>query len=270
MTPRAFASQARHTLTLAPGKAAVAAQRNERLAHRNPEKLQTQIEELRARQSEHGQLPQRDQAILAGLERDVGRIRKAKAALGHSPSEQLFAGSRAGERDGAHRQVLGKRPRGSGTRHVSPPSSDTDEEARSIPMPRDTPPPIPRRHFDRRRAGPEQNESAVQSQQQAPAPTTQVVYESKPVIRDLRKEAIGLVPSVVKRKLDAVRGGLDQPLLEEDELDRLEKEGYGIPSHQSKTASTSVNTNTPVTEEPAQHSRTHSRRARVEDADDDG
>lgn len=59
-----------------------------------------------------------------------------------------------------------------------------------------------------------------------PAALVQKVYESAPQVRDLRKEATQrFTPSVVKRKIDASKG--KGKLLEEGELDRLEKEGYG-------------------------------------------
>lgn len=59
-----------------------------------------------------------------------------------------------------------------------------------------------------------------------PAPVVQKVYESAPQVRDLRKEATQrFVPSVVKRKLDATKG--KGRLLEEEEIEMLEREGYG-------------------------------------------
>ena len=59
-----------------------------------------------------------------------------------------------------------------------------------------------------------------------PAASVQKVYESAPQVRDLRKEATQrFMPSVVKRKIDASKG--KGRLLEEDEMERLEKEGYG-------------------------------------------
>ena len=58
-----------------------------------------------------------------------------------------------------------------------------------------------------------------------PAPKT--TYESKPVVRDLRKEATArFVPNAVKRKIDATKG-VGVKLLEEEEVEKLEKEGYG-------------------------------------------
>lgn len=47
------------------------------------------------------------------------------------------------------------------------------------------------------------------------------------MVRDLRKEATArFVPSAVKRKIDATKG-VGAKLLEEEEVEKLEKEGYG-------------------------------------------
>lgn len=55
-----------------------------------------------------------------------------------------------------------------------------------------------------------------------------MVYEAKPVVRDLRKEATraSFMPSSVRQKRDAIKGHHGK-LLEPEEMDRLEKEGYG-------------------------------------------
>lgn len=74
----------------------------------------------------------------------------------------------------------------------------------------------------------EQSKPVSENQMPALHAPAQLTYESKPVVRDLKKEATAFVPKVVKQKLDAVRGGVQQTLLDEDELDRLEKEGYGL------------------------------------------
>jgi hypothetical protein len=50
------------------------------------------------------------------------------------------------------------------------------------------------------------------------------VYESAPVVRDLRKEAVAFVPAVVRKKLEKGKGA--GGLLEPEEADRLEREGY--------------------------------------------
>jgi hypothetical protein len=52
-------------------------------------------------------------------------------------------------------------------------------------------------------------------------------YESAPQIRDLRKEAVNrFVPDVVRKKQQAAKGGPAGRLLEPEEMDRLEAEGY--------------------------------------------
>lgn len=59
---------------------------------------------------------------------------------------------------------------------------------------------------------------------EAPPVESQTVYEAKPVMRDLRQEAVSaFVPAAVQRKLNKGRGqgGLTEP----EEADRLEKEG---------------------------------------------
>lgn len=53
----------------------------------------------------------------------------------------------------------------------------------------------------------------------------QTVYEAKPVLRDLRQEAVSaFIPAAVQRKLNKGRG--QGGLLEPEEADRLEREGY--------------------------------------------
>lgn len=121
---------------------------------------------------------------------------------------------------------------------------ETDESVRRIPWPRDTPPPIPRqRRDDRPRHSTNANSEPLGAERRLqnregghaeepdttlpakPAPKT--TYESKPVVRDLRKEATArFVPNAVKRKIDATKG-VGAKLLEEEEVEKLEKEGYG-------------------------------------------
>ena len=121
---------------------------------------------------------------------------------------------------------------------------ETDESVRKIPWPRDTPPPVPRQRRDDRpshstnaNSEPLGAERRLQTREgievetpdttlpAKPAPKT--TYESKPVIRDLRKEATArFVPNAVKRKIDATKG-VGGKLLEEEEVEKLEKEGYG-------------------------------------------
>lgn len=137
---------------------------------------------------------------------------------------------------------LGKRPReeeeGSG--------EETDESVRKIPWPRDTPPPIPRQQRHDRpthstnanseplgadRGLPSRGDGVEQEQRPdkklPPKPAVKTTYESAPQVRDLKKEATArFVPSAVRKKIDATRGK-GGTLLEEDEVERLEREGYG-------------------------------------------
>lgn len=53
----------------------------------------------------------------------------------------------------------------------------------------------------------------------------QTVYEAKPVIRDLKKEAVSaFMPTAVRMKMEKSKG--QGGLMEPDEADRLEREGY--------------------------------------------
>jgi hypothetical protein len=176
-------------------------------------------------------------------------VRKAREALGDAApkfgsGERRDGGNRGG-REGRGGGVLGKRRRD----EESSSEEDVPEDVRRIPMPRDTPPPIPKEILDkwyqRRRERAAQNnafrgtnanmmplgdnERKVGYADGAPerpalkveAPT---VYEAKPVIRDLRKEAVSFVPAAVRAKLDKSKGvgGLVEP----EEMDKLEKAGY--------------------------------------------
>ena len=137
--------------------------------------------------------------------------------------------------------------------------SDVPEDVKRIPMPRDTPPPIPKAVLDewwaKRRAkrnkgqeegggrevggggganamplGKERGIGGGRDEKSAtPTPTSvaepKVVYEAKPIVRDLRKEAVSaFVPTAVRMKMQKTKGvgGLMEP----EEADRLEREGY--------------------------------------------
>lgn len=103
-------------------------------------------------------------------------------------------------------------------------------------MPRDTPPPIPKEILDawyaKRRAKRNANqEQKIERQQQqaekpaAPAVESRTVYEAKPVVRNLQKEAVSaFMPSAVRMKIEKGKG--QGGLLEPEEADQLEKEGY--------------------------------------------
>lgn len=233
---------------ISAGKATVAAQRTERLARRNPDRLQRQIDDLKAVEESGGKLASRDKKVLEELERDIGRVRKARETVGVPERDSRGPGrgdrgSGDGRGRGGRGATLGKRRRDGGYGHESGSGSgsgsETDESVRRIPMPRDTPPPIPfpnrHRQNGRRpenanleplgegRGGGEREPHALPPR---PVVQAQTVYEAKPAVRDLRKEAVSrFVPTVVARKLEAKRG--QGRLLEPEELEALEREGYG-------------------------------------------
>ena len=93
-------------------------------------------------------------------------------------------------------------------------------------MPRDTPPPVP---MQRRRAPPpgQGPPEAQRPIEQAPVVESRTVYEAKPQVKNLRKEAAAFVPSAVRQKINATKGKGGGRLLEADELDALERQGYG-------------------------------------------
>ena len=212
----------------------VASRRNEKLAQRNPERLQKQIDDLKRITSSGGKLTAHEQSVLEGLERDRKAVLKAREALG----DRAPTFGRSGPRpDGQDSRVLGKRRRGCDD--VSSDDGDVPDDVKSIPMPRDTPPPIPKEILDqwyaKRRASRNANDTPLgdragrSSHQQETTPPVAVepktVYEAQPVVRDLRKEAVSaFVPNAVRMKLDKSKGKAG--LMEPEEADRLEKEGY--------------------------------------------
>ena len=198
---------------LKKSKAELQAKRNEKLAKRNPDRIQRQIDDLKALETA-GDIKPREKAILADLERDLKAVQKARDTLGDKAPPRS---TRPAQRPDQPQSTLGKR-RYDGQRKYDS-GSDTDQEVRAIPWPRDTPPPIPHEFRRKRPEPPPPPQSVVVAE----AKTT---YESAPQVRDLRKEAINrFVPNVVKQKQNAVKGHAGQ-LLEPDELDRLEQEGY--------------------------------------------
>lgn len=238
LNPAAAALKKQKAAALKKGKAQVAAQRNERLAHRNPDRLQRQIDELKESES-RGQLRPKDKQTLENLERDLRMVKKARESLGEKAP--TFGGRRDGgerrdfgdrDRGGRGGGVLGKRRRdGSGWKQHAdePESSDTDEGARDIPMPTDieNEPPIPRRPKRPQNANdtPMGEARLPHALPEKPVVKAQTVYESAPQVRNLQKEAISrFVPTAVaaKRKLAQGQGRLMEP----EEMDRLERGGY--------------------------------------------
>jgi hypothetical protein len=177
----------------------------------------------------------------------VNAIRKAREILGDKAPQ--FGSSRttssrpSGSQSGHGTQnegVLGKRGRDGERKHsrhddgYQSSGSETDESVSQIPMPDDTPPPIPpQARRNRERHGTNANAEPLGGlrlphglpEKPAFAPQPKTTYESAPQVRDLRKEAVGrFVPNVVRKKQEVVRG--TGGLVEPEELDRLEREGY--------------------------------------------
>ncbi|KAK3393082.1 WW domain binding protein 11-domain-containing protein [Podospora didyma] len=234
------------------GKAEQQSKRNEKLAKLNPDRIQKQINDLKAIKDGGGKLTSLEEQSLEALEKDLKAVKKAREALGdQAPTFSHGPPRQGGPRSGG---VLGKRRRDADDASGS--DSDVPADVKSIPMPRDTPPPIPKEVLDewyaKRRAKRNVNQehqrpndqdqgtsankeplgdkqrferrpSPVVEAKAAPAPKT--VYEAAPIIRDLRKEAVSaFVPTAVRVKLDKAKG--KGGLLEPEEADALEKEGY--------------------------------------------
>ncbi|KAH7019920.1 WW domain binding protein 11-domain-containing protein [Ilyonectria destructans] len=231
------------------GKAEVQGRRNEQLARKNPERLQKQIDDLKKITTSGGKLTRHEEQTLEGLEKELRAVKKARDTLG----DKAPSFSRGWNRDDDSRSgVLGKRRRGSNEATAS--DDDVPEDVKNIPMPRDTPPPIPKEVLDKwyseRRArrnaeiAARQEEEGNIPKREAPVVEAKTVYEAKPVVRDLRKEAVSaFVPTAVKLKMDKGQG--QGGLMEPEEADRLEKEGYlksGDASGQAPTATTATTT----------------------------
>ena len=153
VNPATAALKADKAKSIKKNKTLQAKQTAEKLARRNPERLQRQIDELKTHGEKSGGLRPKDKQTLEELERDVKRIRKAREVLGDSfkkPERKDTGGDgvlgkRRRSEDGPRRDWQGQqqqRRRGDG-----PQSSDSDSDARDIPMPLDTAnmPPVPRR-----------------------------------------------------------------------------------------------------------------------------
>lgn len=198
-------------------------QRNEKLSKRNPDRVQRQIDELKELEGRGGLRP-KDKETLAQLERDVRGIRRARDALGDAapkfPSHERRDRGDARREQQDRRQHLGKRRRD----EEEAQSSDTDPEVQDIPMPRDTPPPIPRQ--ERRPFADSQVTPGGHALPNKPPPPAapQLVYSSAPQLRDLKKEATKFVPAAVRHKQKQVKG--QGRLIEPEEIEKLEKAGY--------------------------------------------
>lgn len=200
-------------------------QRNEKLARRNPDRLQRQIDELKELEG-RGTLRPKDKETLTQLEKDIRGIRRARDALGDAapkfPSQERRDNRGDARREQQERrQHLGKRRRD----EEEAQSSDTDPEVRDIPMPRDTPPPIPRqdrRPFDNSQIPPGGHPLPAKP---PPPKAPQLIYTAEPQLRDLKKEATKFVPAAVRQKQKQVKGQAGR-LVEPEEIEKLERAGY--------------------------------------------
>ncbi|KAL9080329.1 MAG: hypothetical protein Q9157_000857 [Trypethelium eluteriae] len=239
LNPAAAQRKADKAKALKKSRAQLQTQRTEKLARRNPDRLQRQIDELQDVEKSGGNLRPKDRQTLEQLERDVKAVRKAREVLGEkAPAFQRRRegdSERNGRQGGREGGVLGKRRRdgrpGGGQDDASE-DVEMDEDVRRIPMPRDTPPPIPRPRRERNR-GENANETPLGKQRgphpipEKPQVAAQTTYSAAPQIRDLQKEAINkFMPAAVRRKVTQKKGDGGR-LLEPEEVDRLEKEGYG-------------------------------------------
>jgi hypothetical protein len=206
-------------------KAQLQTQRNEKLARRNPIRIQRDIDALKeAEQS--GSIRPHEKQRLAELEKDLAAVNKARTALGDKAPQFKAPREDYGDRGGSERSgrggqggrggVLGKRGRDGSRREHGEESSDTDADVENIPMPRDTPPPIPHRR------GHGRDSQAEDAPPEPKKPT--LVYEAAPQVRDLRKEATRFMPAAVANKMKLAKG--EGRLLEPDEFDKLKDEGY--------------------------------------------
>ena len=265
INPAQAARKAEKAKAIKKSKAELASRRNEKFARKNPERLQKQLDELKAITSNGGKLTSHEQRMVEELEKEVKAVRKAREVLGDKAPALGGGGGgfRDRDRDGQGRGggVLGKRGRDGQRRDFGDSDSDIPDDVKDIPMPRDTPPPIPKELLDKwyqarrdrwaaanpgvepreRRAGgqgansiplganarslPERSGGGDAGVVQRPPPVeVKTVYEAAPQLRDLRKEAVAFVPAVVRQKLDKVKG--KGGLVEPEEADLLERAGY--------------------------------------------
>ncbi|KAF5664862.1 WW domain-containing protein [Fusarium heterosporum] len=201
---------------------------NEKLSRKNPERIQKQIDDLKKVTSSGGKLTRHEEQTLEGLEKEIRAVKKAREALG----DKAPTFGRGWNRDhDSGSGVLGKRRRGSNDATTS--DEDVPDDTKRIPMPRDTPPPIPKDVMDKwyaerrakRAAENPTRQDENKEKKETPVVEAKTVYEAKPVVRDLRKEAVSaFVPTAVKMKMNKGQG--QGGLIEPEEADRLEQEGY--------------------------------------------
>ena len=214
-------------------------QKQEKLARRNPQRIERQIRELQALESERGLKPH-EQKALKELGEELGRVRRAREALGVQDDGVKGRGGGGGGGGGGRPRSSGNanmtqigdgrgrgrgggrgRGRGDAGEEESDSGASTTSSTAEIPMPQGTPPPIQRQIH------------ALPQKPQMPQAVT--VYEAKPVVRDLRKEAAAFVPVAVKRRMVATAtsttAGLGEEKKEKEEeevLNTRERGAMGV------------------------------------------
>ena len=206
-------------------------QRQEKLARRNPARIEGQIAQLKGLQ-ESGEIRPHERKTLSELEDELVKVRKAREVLGvREEQDHRGGGSRRPE---GRRSELGSRTTTTTTATTTRPGpgpsgagrgsekksgggggggvdSDSGESTassvRDIPMPSGTPPPPP----PPRKIYQQQQQRAPHSlPPRPPSPVAITTYEAKPVVRDLKKEAAVFVPAAVQKRA-IVRAALAAP-----------------------------------------------------------
>ncbi|KAJ5887495.1 hypothetical protein N7495_007536 [Penicillium taxi] len=246
MNPAAAQRKQDKQKALKKGKAEALARRNEKLGQQNPERLKRQINDYKSLEESGKKLQGRDKELKEALERELKAVLKARELLGDKaptfPKWRDYSGPKREDRprrEGG--DVLGKRRRDDSESETSELEDGvkflTEEEALLIPMPQDSPPPDTPEYIQRLKRSKEDRKPAAGRHQPPPKPVieSKLVYEAKPQLRDLRQEAIdAFMPSSVRANLDAMKGRGDL-LLEPEEVDKLEKAGYGADAAEKKT-----------------------------------
>ncbi|KAF3915783.1 hypothetical protein ABW20_dc0110008 [Dactylellina cionopaga] len=197
-------------------------QRQERLAHRNPERIQRQIDEMRQKEEKGLTLTPYEKKTVEELEKEVKAVRKAREVAGVLPSETDKERGQRSDR-GRGRGDSGFRGRGRGggrggdqgrqrfDNRGGDDGNDSDASTASsvlnIPLPTG-PPPIPQLQIGRKDADPlpahltglPSKPGAARVDAARASQPVVTTYSSAPVMRDLKKEAAVFMPAVVQKQ----------------------------------------------------------------------
>lgn len=217
---------------LKKSKQAKTKQRQEKLARRNPARIEAQIAQLRGLE-ESGEIRPHERKTLSELGEELVKVKKAREALGVREDDRDRDRDRNRDRDGDRggprqrgRGVSGPgtRPGGAGRGSSEYKSSRGGEDSdsgestassvRDIPMPTGTPPPPPRQNY-RQQQQPQRAPHSLPPK--PPSPVAITTYEAKPVVRDLQKEAAVFVPAAVQRAIVRAAPAPPAPTLGDEE-----------------------------------------------------